>query len=523
MERLDAEASVKPRGWTAEYGLLAAIALVQLALFLLVISHYGYFRDELYYLACANRPAWGYVDHPAFSILALKAIRALFGETLFAIRLVPALLGAAVTALTGLLARELGGGRMAVGLAALTGACRLGLDALFHIYSMNAWDHLFWLAGIFALVRLLKTRDPKYWLYFGLAAGLGFENKISILFLGFGAAVGFVATRDRTLLKSRQLWAGAGAAVLLALPYVLWNAAHGWPTAAFMRYVGTVKNPSVSPPTLLLGQVLVNAPATALVWVPGLWFLLFHREGKRFRPLGIAYAAIFGLFMFTRPKDYYLAPFYPLLVAAGAVAWERLRARRLGRALTAALPAALLLLTVPLLPLTLPILGADRTAAYFEKLGAKPQNERSELGPLPQYWADMFGWEELAALAAKAADGLTAEERSRSVIFVRNYGEAAAIEFFGRRYALPPVFCGHNNYWFWGPPDDGTEAFIVLGGERDLPANLADLARYFESVELVGATFHKYAMPYENGRQVFVCRKAKTSLRAIWPLAKNFG
>jgi len=522
MERQAADLSVRPRAWTADYGVPAAIAAVQLALFLLVISRYGYFRDELYYLACAGRPAWGYVDHPAFSILALKALRALLGDSLFAIRLVPALLGAAVTFLTGVLARELGGGRFAAGLAALTGACRLGMGPLFHFTSMNAWDHVFWLACLFALVRLLKTRDPKHWLSFGLAAGLGFENKIAVLFLAFGVAVGLVATRDRALLRGKRFWTGTALAAALALPYLLWNAAHGWPTAAFLRYVGTVKNPSVSPLGFLHGQVLLNGPATALVWATGLGFLLFHREGKRFRSLGVAYLAIFALFLFTRAKDYYLAPFYPVLVAAGAVAWERLRVRKGGRVLTAVLPAALLLLTAPLLPLTLPLLRADGAAAYFEKLGVKPRDESHELGPLPQYWADMFGWEELTALVVKAADSLTPDERARSAIFVRNYGEAAALEFFGRRYGLPPVFCGHNNYWFWGPPGDGVQAYIIMGDKSDLQANLADLGQYFGSVELAGATFHKYAMPYENGRQIFVCRKAKTSLRAIWDRTKHF-
>jgi len=506
--------------WWSATALLAWLALAKMLLhFLTTYNAYGYFRDELYYIACANHLDWGYVDHPPLSIWILAATRALLGDSLFAIRLPAVLAGSATIFLTGLIAREMGGGRTAQWLAAL-GCFVMGTSlALSTFFSMNAFDFLFWAACMLILVRLFRTDRPKLWLALGVVAGAAMMNKISIGFFAFGVVIGLLLTPHRRHFASRWIWAGAGIAFLIFLPHIVWQVANGAPTLEFIRNAREKIAPS-TPWGYILEQIMAGNPFTAPVWLLGLTWLLAARAARPYRALGIAYVAILVLFIVQQAKGYYLAPAYPMLLAAGAVAIERWMAPRrlvwpqwaLGGLLAAGGAFGL--------PLAVPLLPPETFIQYTEALGFRPTTgERSDAGALPQYLADRFGWEEMAAAVARVYQSLPPEDRARCSLGASNYGEAGALEFFGPRYGgLPRVLCAHNNYWLWGVGDAPHEVLIMVGESRERMLEL------YDEVTEAARTNALYAMPYENDQPILICRKPKRPLgdKDVWAQAKHY-
>lgn len=520
--RLETAGKLSPKARRLDLLPVALVSALSLVPYLIAIRGFGLFRDELYYIACSDHLAWGFVDQPSLSILVLKMVRLLFGDSPVAIRFLPAVGGAAFIFLTGLMARELGGKRLAFFLAAVAGFAPVGNFFQFHVYSLNFIDLLFWQVCVLILIRLVRTENPKLWVPFGVLAGLGLQNKVSLLLLVFGLGIGVILTRRRSDLKSPYLWLGAALAILIFLPYLVWNFTHGWPTLEWMHNAETQKNIKDSPLAFIIGQLLYNNPLSVFVWLPGLLYFFLHREGKRYRLFGWVCLSLFLLIMAVGGKNYYLAGVYPILFAGGAVFIEGALRPKTGHVLGATLGVLLIISTLFLSPLALPVLSVEQTAAYFKKSGISGSQEGKELGALPQHFADMFGWEEFAATIAGIHKTLTADEQKRCLIYVRDYGQAAAIDFYGRKYGLPKAACSHNSYWFWGPPEWDGGVAIIMGDSRDEQASYADLSAYFETVVLAGTTRCDYCMPYENNRAIFLCRRARFSIKEIWPDEKNF-
>jgi hypothetical protein len=495
--------------------LLLAFALAKLALQLATITRYGYFRDEFYYLACTEHLAWGYVDHPPLSIALLAAWRALFGDSLVALRMLPALAGAATVWLTGRIARQAGGGRFAQGLACLAALLTPEFLGNNHYYSMNSFDLLLWTAAVAVLLGALREGTTRRWLVLGIVVGLGLLNKISMMWLGFGLGVGLVLTPHRRWLASPGPYVAAGVAALIFLPHVLWQIGNGWPTREFMQNATARKMVAVGWGDFVLKQMLSMGPANALVWMAGLIFA-FTRTGRPWRILAWIYLSVALLLLFSgRSRAGYLAVAYPMLLALGGVAWERMTAaRRWPRAVVSALIVALGLVGIPF---ALPVLPVEQFIRYQGALGMQPSTEEHlRVGPLPQQYADMFGWDDMARLVATAYARLTPEERSHARVFGQNYGEAGAIDVLGRKLGLPHAMSGHNSYWMWGPGDFDGSVLIIIGGDRP------DNAQFFEDIEIVGQTQSRYAMPYERGLDVSIARRPKVSLREAWPRLKHY-
>lgn len=493
--------------------LIAAFAAAKLVLHLLAVRGYGYFRDELYYLASTDHLAWGYVDHPPLSIAVLAAWTAAFGDSLLALRFLPAVAGAATVALVGWMARRLGGGLFAQAVAMLAVLIAPVYLFLHHIYSMNAFDLLLWTAAVALVLRIVQEDTRRLWLALGVVLGLGLLNKLSVLWLGGGLALGLLATRQRRRLATPWPWAAAGIALLLALPYLLWQAAHGWPTLEFMQNATTLKMVAVSPLDFVVGQLLAMHPLNVLVWGAGLAFVLVLPAGRAYRLFGVLVLAVLALLVLNgTSRAAYAAPVYPVLFAAGGVVWERVLAGRLRPALLGLLLAGGLALA----PMTLPVLPVETFVAYQARLGVTPTaEERHQMGVLPQHYADMFGWEELAAAVAEAYRRLPAEEQERAGIFAQNYGEAGAIDVLGRRYGLPRAMSGHNSYWFWGPDTTAAVVLVIGGGEDDNRAACAEL-------EEMGRTACTYCMPYENDLPIWACRGLREPIGTLWPQLRHF-
>jgi hypothetical protein len=499
--------------------LLLAIAGAKLALHLFLSNRYGYFRDELYFLDCGRHLDWGYVDlAPLMGLVARLAL--MLGAALPLLRAIPALAGAGVVFLTGALAWRLGGGRFAQALAALAVLVmpiRLAIDSLF---TMNTFEPLFWVGAAYVLVRIVQTGHGRRWLLLGLLLGAGLMNKHSTAFFAVALAAGVVLTPLRRHLLSPWPWLGAAVALLVFSPNLIWQVTHDFATLEDLRNVArTGKNVVLGPVAFVGQQVLVTHPVLVPLWLAGLAWL-FRAEGGRYRALGWTFVTFFVLMFAFKAKHYYLAPIYPVLLAAGGVAcgtalerWRATRGRRWPRAAVLALVAGA---GAALAPLTLPLLSPEGYLAYERALGlARPQTEVSHEGPLPQMFSDQFGWPELAAEVARIYHALPPEDRARAAIFTGNYGEAGAVNFFGPRLGLPPAISGHQTHFFWGPRGATGEVVIVLQGTRER------LEQRCASVEEAGRHFHTWGMAEEN-RAIFVCRGLRTPLPELWPQLKHW-
>jgi hypothetical protein len=500
-------------------GAIVALALLSLGVHLAAnaFGGYGYFRDELYYIACSRHLAAGYVDQPPFSIFLLAAAIRLVGDSIFAIRLVPAMASAVSVAVLCVIARRAGGKRAAMVLASL---CFLASPQLlgFHtFYSMNGLDILFWLLAALALLRVAESPDFRAWLWLGLVLGFGLLNKTSVLWLAVGIGAAVVVTDLRAELKRPGPYVAALLALLLFSPFVVWNLQHGLAHLEFMRNATAGKYSSLTRARFLADQFWSMNPFVLLVVVPGLWWCLLHREGKRCRVLGVSFLTVFAVLLANpHTKSDYVAAAYPPLFACGGVAIERL----CGTWRRIAVPAIATLLAATgalLAPLAMPILPVEDYIRYSKALGIAPSSaENKQLSELPQFLADMHGWEDLARDVSAVFLTIPEAERRTTVAFVTNYGEAGALELFADRYPLPRVVCIHNSYWFWGVGPTPITTFIRLGGTRE---------EYLENyAEVTSAGVHRarYAMPYENDLGIFIARGRRVPIEKAWSGYKHF-
>jgi 4-amino-4-deoxy-L-arabinose transferase-like glycosyltransferase len=487
-------------------------------LLLLVIKRYGIFRDELYFIAASDHLAFGYVDFAPLIAWVTHAVRALLGDSLPALRLLPALADGTEVVLSGYIARELGARSWGVFLACLsvflTPTFLSNADRL----SMNAFEPLFWMGCVYFLLLAMNRQKPELLLWCGVLLGLGLENKHSTVFFLAALIVGLLLAPERRLFATKWLWLAALIALVIALPNVVWQYQHHFPTWEDLRKVkATHKNIELPPLPFLGQQIMMLNPVNSLVWVAGLGFLLFHSEGKRCRLLGFTYLAFLAVMMGLKGKDYYLAPIYPMLFAAGGTFWEKLTEIHLRlRWLRTALPTAVIISGAISAPFALPILPPDKVGPYGEALGIKlPRTETSMSGPLPEHFGDEFGWQEMVELVAGVYNALPQEERVKTAILCGNYGEAGAVDFFGSRYGLPKAISAHQNYYYWGPRQYTGESIILLGWRLD------DAQYWCGSVEEGPKVGSYYSMGWEH-YTILICHNFKMPLSQAWSKLKTW-
>src|SRR5215203_117693 len=503
---------------TSENALLAYLAIAKLLVHLLTNGNYGYFRDEFYYIATSERLDLAYLEFPPLVAVIADISRFLLGDSPVALRFFPALAGALVVVLAGLMARELGGGRFAQGLAALATLVAPNFLAMGTFLSMDAFDQLFWVSATYVLLLILKRDRPRLWLLFGLIVGLGLLTKVTMLFFGFAVFVAQLLTQARRHLRTLWPWVGGVIAFAFLLPYVFWQIEHGWPTLEFWANYGGKVDPA-SPVEFLLEQVVTMHPLTLPIWIMGLYYYLFSSAGRPYRPLGLIYVVLLVLFVVQNAKFYFLAPVYPVLFAAGALTIERFVQRRGWGWIKPAYAVILVIGGMVVAPLVaVPALPVETLAKIMGAAGgdAGVEVETREVGQLPQQFADRFGWETMVATVAGVYRELPPKERAESCIFTGNYGEAGAVDFFGPRYDLPKAISGHNNYYIWGPGSCTGEVIISVG----VPLSL--LETVFVDIEQADTIDCEYCMPDEDNLAVYVGRNPKASLQEIWPQVKHY-
>ncbi|MDQ4123640.1 MAG: glycosyltransferase family 39 protein [Acidobacteriota bacterium] len=511
--------SLPSNPWLSALAIGAYFALFKLLLHFIFNSNYGYFRDELYFIACGEHLALGYPDHAPMVALMAKASRELLGDSLFAIRFFPAVAGAAKVFLTALLVKEFGGKRFATFLACLCVLCAPIYLAIDNLLSMNSLEPVFWMLCVYFAILAIKRENPNYWLWFGAFAGLGLMNKHSMLFFGAVLVAGLLLTNERKAVLNKHFWLGGAIAFLIFLPNIIWQFQNDFATLELLQNVQkTGKNVAMSPLEFVGSQIMMLLPMSLPIWLAGVWYSLFDKNVRKFRFLGICYLLLLALMIFLKAKDYYLAPIYPMLFAAGAVWWEQVSEKK--RALRFArigLPVLIIGMAILVLPIALPVLPVEKLISYQEAIGFKPPKaEHSHEGVLQQVYGDQFGWREMVEKTAKVYHSLPPEEREKAAIWGSNYGEAGAVDFFGDQYNLPKAISGHQSYFLWGPRDYKGEVLIILGGEKE------DAEKACESVEeTTEEVNHPYSMTEEKFK-ILICRRTKKPLPEMWQSLKHW-
>ncbi|MDQ3022703.1 MAG: glycosyltransferase family 39 protein [Bacteroidota bacterium] len=499
--------------------LIAFLLSIPILLHLLtnIFGSFGIFRDELYYIACSNRLDTGYVDQPPLSIFILAVNRFLLGDSIFVLRLLPALNSGLTVLFTCLITIKLGGGKAAIiiaSLATIFAPVYLGMNS---IYSMNSFDILLWSISFYLIILIIENNNLTVWILLGIITGLGLLNKIGFLWIGFGFFAGLLLTDKRKILLNYKPYLTALIAFIIFSPYIIWNFQNDFSHIEFIRNATSGKYSQLNAKDFIIGQLLNMNPASIIVWGLGLYYFLFDKAGRKFRILGIIYVATFLILIINgHSKAEYLASAYTVLFAGGGVFIERVTLIKF-KWLRYMIVIPIIILGLIITPLALPVLPVETYIKYANKLGFAPTtSEDKELSELPQFYADMFGWEEMAKNVSKVYLTIPENERSNVLFFGNNYGEAGAIEFFGKKYPLPKTISGHNNFWLWGFGDFENPIIIVIGGERK------DHLEVFENVDEAGFHSTKYSMPYENNLPIFIGKKIKADMNETWKRIKNF-
>lgn len=516
-----------------------AMVLAKLVLHIYFNNRYGYFRDEFNYMSCGDHLQWGYVDQPPLIPFLIHICRALLGDSLRSIRFIPALASSLFVVQAAALTRELGGRRYAVLLSAVCAVVVPQYLSNGSLLGTNCLEPNLWMGCAYFAILAIKRNQPRYWLWFGVVAGLGMEEKYSIAVFGLGIVVGLLLTEQRRVFLNQWIWLGGAAAFLIFLPNLWWNIHYDWP---FVQLIHNIKADGrdvvLGPSQFFLQQVLVTNPLVAPLWLVGLFALLFSARLRPYRALGWSYLVSYTTFFVLHGKNYYLAPIYAMLVAAGAVTLEQWLDRPgldrpgsdrpgLDRPETArprlqwlkpTIAITLLASGIHLMPVVVPVFSPEHFLAYAKTLPFKlPVNEYSHArAALPQWYSDQFGWKEIADEAEVAWNRIPTDQRADCGIFGQDYGQAGAVDFFGRARGLPPALSGDRTYWLWGTRGYSGNCLIVLGDREER------LEKLFNQVEYVGTSAdNPWAL--ESQISVNICRGAKFgTLAQLWPQLKRW-
>ena len=493
--------------------LIWMIAALTLAIHLAFAGGYDFFRNELYYIVCGRHPAFGYADQPPLVPL-LAAATQLAGLNLWLLRLPGAMAAAALVPLTAAFARLLGGGRAAAILAAIAAAISPGLIALTAITTTSTFEPLAWTALAYLLARAVLTPNSRALLWAGAVTGVALQAKYGIVLWVAGLAAGLLLTPARAILRRREAWLAAVLAAVIAAPSLVWQTLHGWPFIAVMMHHGVGHtNFTGTPPQFAAAQALALNAILAPLWIAGIEAPFTLRRLAQARFLAIGYVVTAALIIALRGKDYYLFPAYPALFAAGAVACEGLATWLAAGWMVLAVAAS-----AALAPLVLPILPPARLAAYLDRMHLHPApDELAAVGaPLTQVFSDELGWRALAQQVAAIYRALPPDDQAHAAIVASNYGEAAAIDIYGRADHLPPALTGQNQYYFWGPRGYDGSVLIHINGDPDRWRHIC------ASLDIAGSFGAPLVMPYENDRPILLCRGLRVPLADAWPRFKRF-
>ena len=491
---------------------VTAIAALTFAFHMATAKLYGFFIDEIYFLACGEHLAWGYVDFPPLTAFQAWLTRYLFGDSAYSIRLFPSMAAAGIVLLAAAMARELGGGRVAQIMAALVAFLSPGYLASCSYLCMNSIEPLIWGGCALIVIRIIKRDEPRLWPWFGALAGIGMLNKHTMLVFGFAIVVAMLLTPDRKLMFNRWFLLAGAIAFAIFLPNLIWEIRHHFPHIEQLENIKrNGRDVQMNPIVFLLWDVLLANPLAAPLWIAGLVSLIAGSL-TRYRAIGYAWIIAYVVLILVHGRFYYLLPAFVMIIGAGAVVVERLPRR-----VIIAYAALIVIAGVLIAPNAVPVLPP---AAYFRYVAithvSQPRFEHRRTTSMPQFFADRFGWPEMAATVARAYFSIPPAERARTAIFGHDYGQSGAVDFFGPRYGLPKSIGGHLTNWYWGPRQYTGESILVLGDDRET------LESKFEVVVPMAEIGHPYAMAQEHFTLFLVKKPRGFTLQSAWGALKKF-
>ena len=481
---------------------------------------YGYFIDEFYYIACANNPAFGYVDHPPMAPLILTVFQFIFGTSLFAIRFLPALAAASAVFSTGILTKEIGGSKFAQLLAACSLAAMPVTVAFGGFYSMNAYEPLLAILLLIIIVRIINTGNIRLWLYAGIIMGLGVINKHTFAVFIIALLFALILSGRWRLMLNRWFVLSGIIGLLIFLPNIIWQMLNDFPSLEFYRNISVDKNVYTPPLDFIIGQIMQMSPSSFPIWLAGAFYLLLSKSYKEYRFLSVLFVVLFLFMMISgtsRPDR--LAFAYPAAFAGGSTFFANIITRYNAGWLKYVLIIFLFIGLALAVPIILPYVNYETAKAHTEFLGINTELERGKKPPLPQLLADRIGWEEKVKLVVNAYNSLSEEEKKQTIIAAGNYGQAGAIELYGKPYGLPPVACAHNNYYLWSM--NRVNGSILLQLDDDISYD--GLSHLFDKVEMHPGIFkNDYVSSHENNLVVFICRGPKMPPIEMLKRSKHF-
>ncbi len=502
------------RGFTSEAAIIIYLMICKI-LFHFALPEYGYFRDEMYYVSIGDQFSFSNLDMLPLSPLYLKLFTLIFGYSIKVIHLASSVLGAVSLLLTCLITKELGGRKYAV---LLTGIFMLfsGFVIFGSLFTYDSIDFLVIVAVLYLLVKIFNTENQRIWIYAGIVLGLGLMNKLTIVFFGLAIFVSLWFVPQRKMFKRKYIWLAGIIALLFLTPYLIWQSENDWYFLDFASsYAGGISY-LASFPEFVWNQILPNNIAALPIWLTGLYLLVFSSKWNKYRFFGIMYLFLFLLFYKIGAKLYFLIPMYSILLSVGAVKLEEKFYNSVKTKI--AIPVAYILLSLPFLPMLVPLLPLNHFITYAKALGvdAGIRYENLSLNQLPQHFADRFGWEEMVDQVAEVYDSVAARGDADVGILTNNYGQAGAIHVLGKKHHLPDAICMEGWFYFETLREQAfNKQYVTIGLSRN------DLGQLFREVIPCGVYTNRYCMPYENNKSLFLCRQARYDLANFWRIAKH--
>jgi len=491
--------------------IIIILALISVSIHLLVMGNLEYHRDELLYFSLGQHPDFGYATVPPMIGWIAWIMQNIFGYSLLAVRLLPAILSGVLVILVSSIARELGGSsysRILAGIGIIISGFVLRTFSLFMPVYI---DVLFWTIIIYLLIRFINTSSGKYLILLGIAAGFSLLNKylIGVLFLSLLIVIPF--GQNRRIFQNRSFWIGMLCALIIFLPNLVWQFVHRLPVINHFSELGRTQLAHVDRVSFMVDQLIMPSMASVLT-IAGFLYLLINKDARKYRFLGAAVILVIGILLILRGKGYYTIGVFPFLIAAGAVSYDRSLKNQW---LKIGLPLLMILLTMPILPLGLPVYKEKKLANYFKELDSKyginigRRWEDGLIHALPQDYADMIGWEELAAITDKAYQMIG--DKKASFIYCENYGHAGAVTIIGKKYGLPEAVCFSESFRYWIPLKFNPDIISFIYVNNKLGEDVQNL---FNKITLVGKISNPDAREY--GTSVYLCEDPKSSFNEFW-------
>jgi len=481
-----------------EWLLILSLAATKLLIHLITISNFELHRDAYLYYAQSEHLAWGFVSVPPFTAVIGKIATILFGNTTFALRFFPALFGAFNVVIIGLMVKELGGKKVAIalaGLAYILSPAYLHTNALFQPVSFN---HFFWLLCGYLILLMINRNDPKIWIWIGIAFGLGFLNKYSIVFLAVAFAISLLISQHRGLYKSKYFIYGLILGFIIILPNLLWQYHHNWPVMMHMAELRERQLVHVKLSDFMIDQILMNAHAL-LIWIAALLVLLFYKKERQYRLFGLIYVIVIILLMIGSGKSYYTLGVYPMLFVFGACFFEKYVKKY-------SIPVVSILVILMFVGLYISLSFDGIPFTTYEKALNKNAYrwEGGDYHDIPQDMADMTGWKEIGEKVSEIYLGLGPQNKNNCEIFCYHYGQAGAVMFYGKKYDIPQPISFNGSFTFWSP--DSLSGDYMIWVHTDYQSDFqpdSTLPKRFEKVELKATIDNKYFR--ETPTQIYLC------------------